>query len=90
MFDDETQERIDRFMKVRVNEGLKIDPETAEVDFQWVDLVDPYENCLTMRIRKVASGDVISRVLLEVTFGWPFTIYRKVLATRYGTKTCGL
>ena len=33
MFDDETQERIDRFMKVRVNEGLKIDPETAEVDF---------------------------------------------------------
>jgi hypothetical protein len=45
MFDDETQERIDRFMKVRVNEGLKIDPETAEVDFQWVDLVDPYGIC---------------------------------------------
>ena len=26
MFDNETQERIDRFMKVRVDEGLKIDP----------------------------------------------------------------
>ena len=44
MFDDETQERIDRFMKVRVNEGLKIDPETAEVDFSGLT-GGPVRNC---------------------------------------------
>jgi len=34
MFDNETQERIDRFMKVRVDEGLKIDPETVTLGFE--------------------------------------------------------
>ena len=42
MFDNETQERIDRFMKVRVNEGLKIDPETAEVRWEYVRFMNPY------------------------------------------------
>ena len=42
MFDNETQERIDRFMKVRVDEGLKIDPETAEVRWEYVRVMNPY------------------------------------------------
>lgn len=33
---------IDQWLKVRKEAGLRIDPETAEVDWQYVQVLDPY------------------------------------------------
>ena len=33
---------IEEFLAIRKEAGLKIDPETAEVDWSWAYVVDPY------------------------------------------------
>jgi hypothetical protein len=38
-FDDQ---EIKQWLQIRVDEGLKIDPETAEVDWCYAYVVDPY------------------------------------------------
>ena len=36
---------IEQWLQVRKEEGLKIDPETAEVDWNYVQTFDPYGVC---------------------------------------------
>lgn len=39
---DEKAVEIREWLEIRRLEGLKIDPETAEIDFRWTDGGDPY------------------------------------------------
>jgi hypothetical protein len=52
-----TDEEINNFLSLRTEAALQIDPETAEVDWFYVDPSDPYDiYCLPEEYRSIGRG----------------------------------
>ena len=80
---------IERWRAIRKEAALKIDRETAEVDWHYAQTLDPYGVCdeweLPEEFHQV--GRDISRVLPEVTFGLISAIFLRMHATGCGRST---
>ena len=66
---DESKMDVEQWLAIRKEVGLKIDPETAEVDWHYARTFDPYcLSCRTFR-RNIISGGNTSPAHPKATYG---------------------
>jgi hypothetical protein len=75
---------VEQWLAVRMEAGLRIDPETAEVDWRYGAIFDPYEIEPACRRNCGSRVEYTSLVLREATYG-----FRLIPARRNPRSTMG-
>ena len=80
---------IEEFLAIRKDAGQKIDPETAEVCWDYAQVLDPYGIVRTCRMNVTALGERTSLALRTVTFGSSSATFPKQPKARCGKSING-